>query len=314
LEPVASGIEPGFDPLAGLLKKAHKEGIRVHAWVSVYRIWRGGLESAPADHLARQHPEWLARSYDGALEVQDGIFLDPGVPDAVNHNTRIIADIVRRYDIDGLHLDFVRYPSENWGYSEIALKRYRAETGTKAKPLPDDPQWQEWKRRQVTASVRTIRQEVRRIKPNLPISAATIAYGRCPSEFSDTYAYKYLGQDWQGWLEEGLIDANMPMNYRDTRQSDKQAEFSEWLDAFGKWDGGKPVFVGLATYTSDAKTVESQIEQVRRAGLDGFVVFCFNESGMRVGESRGTLVRALSRTDSLLKRWPAAPGRFRDGR
>lgn len=310
LEPVDSSVAPGFDPLDCLIKKAHAEGIKVHAWVSICRVWRG--DSFPPDpaHLVNRHPDWLARSYADKVKAPDGIFIDPGVPDAANYTVRVVTDIARRYDIDGLHLDFIRYPGAQWGYSTTALKRYYAEAGTKARPEPDDPHWQEWRREQVTNLVRNLRHKVRRIKPKLLMSAATIAYGECPAEFSDTFAYKHLGQDWQRWLSDDLIDAHMPMNYRDTRQPEKLEEFNRWLYSFKKWSGGKPVFVGLAAYISDAKAIEAQVDEVRKAGHDGFVVFCFNESGIRVAESRDKLTRSLSETDSCWRKWSASCGAF----
>lgn len=312
IEPLASGIPPNFDPLAYLLKIAHAEGINVHAWVSVYRIWRGDSTPSDPEHLANKHPDWIARSYGGDINAPAGIFVDPGVPNARDYITRVVTDIVRRYDIDGLHLDFIRYPDAQWGYSKISLDRYFAETGAQAKPKPNDLRWQEWKRDQVTDAVRAIRREVRRLKPELLTSAATIAYGSCPARFSDTYAYKHLGQDWRRWLSEDLIDANMPMNYRDTRRPEKLDEFREWLAPLSKWSCEKPVFVGLASYMSDAQAVEAQVDEVRRAGLDGFVVFCFNASGIRVMESRDKLAFSLAKTDSCWKKWKGNCGRFLD--
>jgi uncharacterized lipoprotein YddW (UPF0748 family) len=310
VEPLAPGIAPGFDPLAYLLKRAHAEGIKVHAWVSVYRVQRGSKLPADPSHLANRHPEWLALSDSGTVATPDGIFIDPASREALQYTERVIADIVRRYDIDGLHLDFIRYPGARWGYSKAALNRYRHETGVTAKPRPDDPMWQEWRRRQVTECVRSIRRKARAIKPHLLISAATITYGECPADFHNTFAYRSLGQDWSGWLAEGLIDANVPMNYRNTLQPAKREEFRKWLHAFRRWGGGRPVFVGMAAYTSYSRAVAGQIEDVRRQDLDGFVIFCFNESGTRVTENRKYLTLSLSQTNSIWRKWHGSCGEF----
>ena len=310
MEPLALGVAPGFDPLADLLEKAHAEGIKVHAWVSVYRVWRGNSHPTDPRHLANRHPEWLCLSREGVVNAPDGIFVDPGVPEAVNYTVKVVADIVRSYNIDGLHLDFVRYPDRRWGYSQAALARYRGETRVEGTPSPDDALWQQWRREQVTNSVRTIRRVVERLKPGLPISAATIAYGDCSTEFADTFAYKYLGQDWWRWLSEDLLDANMPMNYRDARRPESLQQFRDWLPAFRKWGAGKPVFVGLAAYMNDSDSLTEQIEEVRRHDMDGFVVFCFNESGIRVVQSRHSLARTLAGTDSWWRKWRTSGAAF----
>ncbi len=310
MEPMDPSVEPGFDPLANILRAAHAEGISVHAWVSVCRVWRGQSPPTDPDHLVNRHPDWLAVSSSGKVNAPDGVFIDPGIPEARDHVVQVVSEIVRRYDIDGLHLDFIRYPASTWGYSQTALRRFCAETGVTEKPAPNDPAWQQWRRNQVTNLVEAIRQEVSAAKPDLPISAATICYGECPETFEDTFAYKHLGQDWGLWLVNGLIDASMPMNYRDTRLPGKLEEFSGWLSHYNEWSGGRPVFVGLAAYMSDAETVRSQIDDVRRAGLDGFVVFCFNESGVRVNESRDHLVDGISSTASPPLAWRASCGAF----
>lgn len=310
LEPMDPSVSQGFDPLAYILKRAHAEGISIHAWVSVCRVWRGASSPADRNHLVNLHPEWLALSSNGEISAPDGIFIDAGVPEARNHTVRVITEIVSRYEIDGLHLDFIRYPAVTWGYSRIALQRYQTETGATEKPAPDDAAWQQWRRNQVTNLVEAIRHEVGAAKPGLPISAASICYGECPEAFEDTFAYANLGQDWRLWLANGLIDANVPMNYRDTRRPGELEEFRAWLARYDEWGGGRPVFVGLASYMSDSDAVRSQIEDVRRAGLDGFVVFCLNQSGVRVTESRDRLADSISSTAALHPSWHSSCGPF----
>jgi uncharacterized lipoprotein YddW (UPF0748 family) len=314
IEPLASNVTPGFDPLAYLVKKAHAEGIKVHAWVSVYRVYRGNALPANPSHLANRHRDWLALSDTGKVVAPDGVFIDPANLKARQYTVRVIADIVRRYDIDGLHLDFIRYPGPRWGFSKTALKRYRNETGVRGKMGYDEPMWEQWRRQQVTDCLRAIRRKVKKIKPQLLLSAATIAYGECYKDFESTYAFRAVGQDWRGWLTEGLLDANVPMDYRNTLEPAKLGEFRRWLPAFRRWGGGKPVFVGLASYASYSRAVARQIEDVRRQDLDGFAVFCFNESGVRIAEDRKYLARSLAETDSIWKKWHGSAGEFLENR
>ncbi len=298
MEPVAKGVEPGFDPLGYAIRKAHAENMKVHAWASVYRIARRSSFPEDATHLANRHRDWLSRSYSGDPTADDGIFVDPGVPEAAAYTTKVIVDIVSRYDVDGLQLDFIRYPHAEWGYATAALKRYFRETGARKKPLPSDPKWREWRRRQVTLHVAEVRHAVHCVKPRLPISAATICWGDCPTEFAGTFAYKHLGQDWKGWLARGLIDANCPMNYRRAGVDGESGQFSKWLASFRKWGGGKPVYVGVAAYRNDAAGVLKQIDEIGKGKMDGFAVFSFNESWLCTSELRKQIAQGLSRRTS----------------
>jgi len=293
IEPVAKGVEPGFDPLGYAIERAHLEGIEVHAWVSVYRVWRGDPNLAGPKHLLNTHPEWLSYSCFGERRSSDGTFVNPGAPEATAYTTRVIVDIVTRYDVDGLQLDFIRYPHADWGYSAIALRRYCEQTGTRTRPAPSDPKWREWKRRQVTLHVAEIRAAVHRVKPRLPISAATICWGDCPSDFGGAFAYRHLGQDWKGWLARGLIDANCPMNYRRGGIAREAGQFGKWLASLRKWGGGKPVYVGVATYLNGAPGVLRQIDEIERHRMDGFAVFSFNESDLCSAKMRKQIADGL---------------------
>ncbi len=298
IEPVAKGVEPGFDPLGYAIERAHAEGIKVHAWVSVYRVWRGRSKPGDPKHLVNAHHDWLSYSYSGKLISPDGIFLNPAVSEATAYTTRVIVDIVSRYGVDGLHLDFIRHPHADWGYSTVALKRYYRETGAKKKPAPSDAKWREWRRRQVTLHVAEIRRAVHQVKPRLPISAATICWGDCPTEFAGTFAYKHLGQDWKGWLARGLIDMNCPMNYRRESVPHEADQFRRWLREFKRWGGGKPVCVGVATYLNNAAAVLRQICEIEKREMDGFAVFSFNETQLCSEEMRGQIAEGLGRQTS----------------
>jgi uncharacterized lipoprotein YddW (UPF0748 family) len=290
MEPRGDKTAPGFDPLAYMIEKGHANGISIHAWVNVCRIWREKTMPTDPSHIVNRHPEWLSKEYGGSSHADDGMFMDPGVPDAREYTASLIADIAGRYDLDGIHLDYIRYSGAEWGYSDIALARYRAETGVTGRPRPSDPDWLRWRMAQVTELVKLIRSRVHAVKPDLTITAATIAWGDCKPAFTDNAACRRTCQDWRGWLADGLIDAAVPMNYRRESKADMAAQFRLWLKGFAKWNGGRPTYVGVDLHNNSAANIIRQIEAVRKTGLQGFVLFSFNDF-----PARGSIVAALAK-------------------
>ncbi|MCE5322793.1 family 10 glycosylhydrolase [bacterium] len=281
IEPRGENIAPGFDPLAYMVEKGHANGIRIHAWVNVCRVWREKTLPTDPSHIVNRHPDWLNKEYDGNMHADDGMFMDPGVPDAREYTADLIADIAKRYDLDGIHLDYIRYSGTAWGYSDIALARYKAENGTQCRPKPDDPKWLRWRMDQVTELVSVIRSRVHAVKPNLTITAATIAWGDCMPTFTDNAACKRTCQNWCNWLNGGLIDAAVPMNYRRENKADMAAQFRLWLKGFAKWGNGRPTYVGVDLHNNSTSNILRQIAAVRKAGLQGYVLFSFNDFPVR---------------------------------
>ncbi|UCH84032.1 MAG: family 10 glycosylhydrolase, partial [Candidatus Latescibacterota bacterium] len=132
IEPAARGLERPlevFDPLAYFLLRAHEAGIAVHAWINVFYVWSDHENPPPDDHIVRTHPEWLVANREGVqmneLPVSvwthrglEGYFVSPGNPDARRHIVEVVRDITSRYAVDGIHLDYVRYPGVDFDYSK----------------------------------------------------------------------------------------------------------------------------------------------------------------------------------------------------
>jgi len=281
-EPRAPEIPAGFDPLGYTIKKAHAEGIQVHAWVVVYRAYVGS-RTGPTDpnNIVNKHPDWVMVSDTGRNYSGEGIYLDPGNPEVREYIATVFEDIVERYNVDGIQYDYVRYPGRNWGYSETALKRYYAETGAKEKPAPDDPKWMQWRRDQVTALVKLAHDKIKAADPKVQISASTICYGGAPTDWKKTSCYAEVLQDWYKWMKQGLIDINIPMNYRSERSASAAKAFRTWIVNSERWSGGRPVYQGIYASSNPPADLFKQIEATRKAGQEGFVVFAFNQSRRR---------------------------------
>ena len=232
-------LEPGLDVLAVLIEEAHAAGLEVHAWIPVAPTWHESYVGLPAPDgwLTAEHglnaPEadrWVTRTVDGTWDT----YLDPGLPEVRAHLAAVVGEIASEYDVDGIHLDYVRYASQRHGYHPRALVRYQQETGATGTPAPDDPAWSQWRREQVTELARAAAAAVEASGSPAMLSAAVISWGDGPGgpttpSFAETRAYTDALQDWEDWAEAGLVDVIMPMNYFREAKPDQAAWLRTWL-------------------------------------------------------------------------------------
>ena len=264
IETRASNIKgPGLDPLGYSLEQGHKKGLEVHAWFNVYRVWSNLPPPKDPKHVVKAHPEWLNKDIDGNIKSDDGQFIDPGVPEARAYTVKLVGDILTKYNVDGLMLDFIRYPGKTWGYSDIAVARFNKEFNRTGKPDKDDPEWCQWRRDQVTAMARDIYAEVQRVKPRVKVSASTVPWGPCPTDWTKTDAYGHVFQDWRLWMEKGYLDANMPMNYKNPAKERDSQWYLDWLDGFKRWSYGRHVYNTVMVMNNNAPGAVNQAKQGR---------------------------------------------------
>lgn len=272
-----------FDPLQTLIDKAHAQGIQVHAWVIATAIWRGTSAPAAPSHVFNLHgpaaagrESWITYRSDGLDSLNNDYSLDPGHPDAADWVARLVQNIVANYDVDGVNLDRIRYPDGNlssgtpsWGYNPTALARFQAATGRSDRPAPLDAQWAQWRRDQVTAIVRRVYLETVAAKPSVRVSIDGITYGSGPAaqggwERTRTYAEQL--QDWRGWLQEGIVDLAIPMNYkRDAvvaEPGNQRRMFDEWSEFAKDNQFRRQTAIGSALYLNE---IGDSIRQVRNA-------------------------------------------------
>ncbi len=312
IDPWAADADPSFDALAYLIERAHDVGIEVHAWATTLAIWAG--DTAPDDptHVFNLHgptatgrdhwlmiapscplescEDWLWEDWLQSGEWTDVIgppenpskweyYLDPGHPDAVEYTVSIYAELAANYDLDGLHLDRIRFPDyeydycdtvpllwycQDWGYNETSVARFELQTGSDV-PDPLDPQWVQWRRDQVTALVRRIYLTVTAINPKLQVGAALSAAGSAPITDADWTArtpYIFQLQDWRGWLEEGILDLGLTMTYKDEEKT--PLDFDRWIAWQKDHQYGRGVVVGTGLYLNTVPDSMSQWLRVRQ--------------------------------------------------
>jgi uncharacterized lipoprotein YddW (UPF0748 family) len=258
-EPRATDIQGplDFDPLAYVIRLAHasRPRIEVHAWLNTFFV--GDTSAVYKLHGA----QWGNRASDG---TQSG-FIDPGVPEAQTYTHKVFMDVARNYDVDGLHMDYVRYPGADWGYSHEAIALYKLQTGATTTPAPDDEGWKAWRRARVTAFVRDLHADLEAVKPNVKLSGALICFGGGPASAADwplTSAYGSVFQDWRAWMVKGYLDFGVPMNYDSDWSSLEQSWFGRWLD-FEKNSGfANRILTGVGAFLNYP---EGTLAQIRRA-------------------------------------------------
>lgn len=274
--------DPTFDGLAHIVTVAHRAGLKVHAWVNAMPVWRDEAPPRDARHVFNAHgtsaegdARWLTAAPDGETRFPVGYFLEPGHPDAAAHLVKVYLDIATRYDVDGIHFDYIRYPETEGqpqgagagvGYNAVNLARFQRAHRRRDVPDPADAQWIAWRRAQVTALVRRVYLEVKAVKPALVVSAALIPWGRPPASddrFAESAPMQRIYQDWQGWLRDGLLDMALPMNY--ARETDEVVRgwFDGWIAFEKRNTSGRHLVVGLGGYRNPPAATLAQVARVR---------------------------------------------------
>jgi uncharacterized lipoprotein YddW (UPF0748 family) len=272
-------LPAGFDVLQYLIDKAHTRHLEVHAWLNTLIAWNS-QKKPPHDpnHLWNRHglnatgrENWLSyyRKYNAATkswsdELYPSYYLDPGNPEALDYTTKVYLNIVNNYNVDGIHLDYSRYEGLGWGYNSTNVERYNRCHGTTGLPRPDDPRWMQWRREQTANLVRKIYLQTIAIKPQIKVSSAVISWGDGPvsnADWKKTSAYTEAGQDWRRWLQEGIIDLVIPMNYFSEWKPIRQKWYNKWIEWEKNHQYGRQIVIGTGVFL---QYIEHSLAQIRR--------------------------------------------------
>jgi uncharacterized lipoprotein YddW (UPF0748 family) len=269
-----------YDPLAAVIDAAHARGIEVHAWINATTLWNLATPPSSPDHAFNRHgpsaegrDRWLNRRVDGAELIGNNSYIDPGHPDAVAYVVAGVRSVIDNYDVDGVNFDYIRYPDFNtpgvfasdWGYTEVALERFAAATGRSDVPEPTDPEWSDWRRDQVSNLVRQLYLGAFASDPSVQVSVNAVTYAFGPQTYGSweqTRPYAEVLQDWKGWMEEGIVDLNVPMNYKRNWLDDQAQMFSEWTEVIADWQFGRHAINGTALYLNEIDDTLAQVAEI----------------------------------------------------
>jgi uncharacterized lipoprotein YddW (UPF0748 family) len=269
-----------FDALDYLIAKGHMHGIKVHAWLVVsvtcrsYDPLRGH-----AHHVCTSHgpdvpdPErWTTATYRGS-QVGD---LDFGHPSAIHHMEAVVENLLRNYpELDGVHFDFIRYSGQDYGYNRVSVDRFNRAHGLPPNnwPHPADPAWSQWRRDRMTELMRRLYIRSKAINPKVQVSIAAITWGGIgsytPDDWPNSAAYSKVFQDWRAWLEEGIIDFAVPMQYFDEGKQRTRDWYTGWVN----WDranmGRRAIVAGLGSWLNSPEQNIAQAQRALEPGMQG---------------------------------------------
>jgi len=302
-EPWASDNQERFDGLAYLIEQAHSGSprIQVHAWINTCAV---GRHRGNPLHVVLAHPDWLSISDKGETYDGEATKIDPGHPGAADLTFRVYLDVLRHYDVDGIHLDFVRYGGRAWGYNPVSVARFNARYGRTGQPDPKDPLFEQWRRDQVTALVRKIYAMAAAVRPRAAVSAATITWNKGPESEEEwrtkAAAMTQVYQDWCSWMREGILDLNCLMAYY--REPRHAAWFRQWVDWAKDHQYGRYAIPGTGAWLNSIPDTFQQIAAVRKPTAKGkrakgILLYCYAEThAVQSGQERQAeeLFEALS--------------------
>ena len=254
------GQDPGWDPLAVAVERGHANGMQVHAYINAFPFWSGSTaptESTPR-HAYLAHPDWLVADDSGTPMALNSsyVWMSPGNPEVRQRLADVSADIADHYDVDGIHLDLVRYPGSQYSYDAVSRAAW------------DGSDYDDWQRARVVESVQGVHDVV-----DIPVTAAVWGiyadlWGWNSSEGNGDYY-----QDSYAFLQQGATDANMPMIYWEVQDNiGDYTDFTTLVREFVANQHGRHIYAGLNTELGLDAVLECT-ESARSNGARGVVLF-----------------------------------------
>lgn len=265
--PVSDKVAKYGDQIAQCVEEAHKRGIEVHAWKVNWN-----LSNAPQEFVDKMRAEgrlavdvrgevrrWLCASHPANFQLEFDTMLE----------------VARKYDVDGIHFDYIRYQDDTICYCDDCRQRFEAEIGQKVANWPGDcyngvlaDRYRDFRCEQITRLVKTVSEEAHRIRPDLKVSAAVFAdYPSCR---------RYVGQDWLLWVKEGYLDFVCPMDYTDNNAGFRRTVARQIAQVGGR----VPLYPGIGASApgQPSDMTIAQVEIARELGADGFTIFQLDAS------------------------------------
>ena len=238
------GVAPDYDPLTFAVEECHKRGMQLHAWLvtiplgDVAYVRGHGRQSLPS-----KYPKQCTK-FKGAW------YMEPSHPATAEHLSTLVEEIVTRYDVDGIHFDYIRYPEGNRTYPDETIYNRNRRGMSKS----------DWRRDNITHLMRTLYAKVKSIKPWVCVSAATLGKHDDVARYSSYgwNAYHTVHQEAQDWLREGIADALFPMLYYAGNH------FYPFVSDWGEHSYGRHIVAGMGTYQLHPKEKNWDLEEVNR--------------------------------------------------
>lgn len=282
LLPVSPRVMERGDQIQECLAACRKHGIELHVWKVNHNLLH-----APAEFVSNLRAAGRTQKNRKGDDLK---WLCPSHPENFALERDSMLEIVRNYDVDGIHFDYIRYPDRDACFCAGCRERFEQSERTKIVNWPEDVssgehagRFADWRREQITRLVRSVSQEARKIKPQIKVSAAV--YGGW------NHSRSSIGQDTRAWIDAGYLSFVCPMNYEGNDTT--FANLTRMQVAATKKQ--IPLYIGIgAQKLSGPEQFARQIQMTRDLGADGFVVFQLGERlatgflpSLQLGEAGG---------------------------
>ncbi len=289
------GEDPGWDPLEVAVDEAHSLGMELHAWYNFGRVGdlNAHMQETEVPHVYFTNPEWVVTLSNNQL------WLNPGYPEAREWSIQNVMEIVRNYDVDAVHFDFIRYGSSSYP-GDVELRD------------ENDPgmNLSHWRRENVSRFAMAVYDSVKAEKPWVKVGSTPLGHYQRSGGWAANLAYSQVYQDSRHWLEEEKHDYLAPQLYWGIGTSGDAPRF-EWLvDDWMTDNHDRHIYIGTAPYKPHVMSeLPAQIDTTRAHGAHGQIHFRYTNvrTGNRFGDryERPSLVPPMPWLDETR---PPAPG------
>ena len=282
-----------FDPLQYVIQEGHKLQLNVHAWVNVYMLWSAEKYPSYEHHLFNRHPDWLdvvmeetnkylytAERLTTDASGQDGFYLAPNHPSVNPYLLAVFKEILNNYNLDGFHLDYVRYKNQYYGYNSVGIEKFNNQYSSSnkfdsgfiqtvgKKDLTNDYliKREETLLNSITELVIKLNSVVKNMNREITLSAAV--------KPNIEMAKKLYYQEWDMWLSEGLIDWVLVMNY-DPNFQNFVKNITAIKNQMSIIEISK-IVMGVALYNQTPENALKKIQYSYDAGFKGIALFSYN--------------------------------------
>jgi uncharacterized lipoprotein YddW (UPF0748 family) len=287
-------IDKNFDPLAYATELGHAIGLEVHAWVNCYILWSSKYKPKNKNHLYYTQTDWTESDLHGKMDWRidlkspkspqwEGIYLSPLHPKVNLYLRNVYKELIDNYDIDGIHLDYIRFQDEFYGYNpsgrvefekiynidprDIVRGIISTRYGWKQAFVDSmNMAWHSFRQDKVTELVNYIHKDIKNSGKDIKLSAAV--------KPNIIIARERWFQDWQSWLEKGIIDFVVPMNYF-PEIKDFNMSVQIMKNNLSRKELNR-VYMGISTYNQDAQSAADKVLMSRLNGFHAVSIFSYD--------------------------------------
>ncbi len=287
-------IKTDFDPLQYAITLGKGLGIEVHAWMNTYILWSSKYPPENMDHIYHTKKEWTESNLHGKSDAQiklselkspqwEGVYLSPTHPQVNPYLVTLFYELISNYDIDGIHFDYIRFQDEIYGYNKEGMKIFDQKYNINPRDIVRGIistrfgweqsfvdsmylAWDKYRKDAVTSLVYSVYQEIQNSGKNITLSAAVK-----PNLIE---ANNRWFQEWDRWLESGIIDYVVPMNYYK-----EISDFNNAIQIMKSNLGPNEldlIIMGIATYNQDAQSAADKILLARLNNFKGVSIFSWD--------------------------------------